>query len=98
MTDFRFIEAKFATQEQAESVVRKLTALRGNRFRIERVQPPGAAAHPSSAHAEFADEAGIGMTSADAGTDLPFSLSVQIPAMAVEQAISVIRAANGYVR
>lgn len=33
------LSAKFASQEDAESAVRKLAALRGDRFRLERVSP-----------------------------------------------------------
>lgn len=31
------LHARFATQDQAESVIRKLTALRGDEFRLERI-------------------------------------------------------------
>lgn len=34
--DTQTIQARFSSQEQAESAVRKLAALRGDRFRIER--------------------------------------------------------------
>ncbi|TJY43462.1 hypothetical protein E5161_06160 [Cohnella pontilimi] len=34
--DTHTIQARFATQEEAESAVRKLSSLRGDRFRLER--------------------------------------------------------------
>jgi hypothetical protein len=34
--DMHTIHARFTTQEEAESVVRKLSSLRGDRFRLER--------------------------------------------------------------
>lgn len=55
------IRAKFATQDQAESVIRKLSALRGDRFRLEKTG--GAAGAPSSpagaGSPQSADDAGM---------------------------------------
>jgi hypothetical protein len=51
--DSQTLQARFASQEQAESAVRKLSSLRGDRFRLERAtgysenSTPDAAADPS---------------------------------------------------
>ena len=41
------LQARFATQEQAESVMRKLASLRSDCFRLERVGTPGDTASPA---------------------------------------------------
>lgn len=98
MTDVRFIAANFTTQEQAESVVRKLASLRGDRFRIERELPADAAGPISGASVEFASEVGVGGSAPNDVSESSFTLSLQVPATCVDQACSVIRAAGGQLR
>ncbi|MBW5444917.1 hypothetical protein GE107_02410 [Cohnella sp. CFH 77786] len=52
------IQARFSTQEQAESAVRKLASLRGDRFRIEREAAYAQAGTP----AIDADQSADGLT------------------------------------
>lgn len=102
------INASFGSQEQAESAVRKLRALRGDCFRIE---CHGASAQDdglSSSHIEFAAEADLAgervQRRADASDFVPeqtggssFTLSANIPNQAADQARRVIREAGGQV-
>ena len=83
------LQAAFASQDQAESVIRKLSFLRGDRFRLER------------ADGASGDLAGNGRQEAEFGSDLgasassEFTLSVLIPTEAADQARTVIRQAGG---
>jgi len=83
--DMQPLQAGFATQDQAESVIRKLSALRGDRFRLERAggTAPGAA---EQWNAEFGSELGGGAE---------FQLSVHVPKEAESQARTVIQQAGG---
>ncbi|WP_123039791.1 hypothetical protein [Cohnella candidum] len=81
--DVQTIQARFDNQEQAESAIRKLAALRGDRFRIER---------EGSFSVEFAAELGTPEEAAESGS---FTLSANIPQEASDRARSVIEAAGG---
>lgn len=100
------INARFGSQEQAESAVRKLRALRGDCFRIECHGAGASEEGLSSSRMEFAAESELtGETvqrQADATQFTPdqnggqsFSLSANIPDQAVDQARSVIQEAGG---
>ncbi len=96
--DSATINARFGTQEQAESAVRKLRALRGDCFRIECESVQAAPSGLADTHVEFAAENGFLPTLADQ-TDprlkLSFTLSAQLPVQVAEQARSVIFDAGG---
>jgi len=79
------LQAAFATQDQAESVIRKLSALRGDCFRLERI------GGVMNANVEFSGE--LGASSKE--TTAEFTLAVNIPAAAAEQARTVIIGAGG---
>ncbi len=83
------LQARFASQDQAESVIRKLSALRGDRFRLERA---GEAFGTSTGNARQDSEFGsdLGMTAPS-----EFTLSALIPTDAAEPARTVIRQAGG---
>ena len=88
------MHAAFNSQDEAESAIRKLSALRGDQFRLERIpgteadaiftdSAPGFSVEASSTLGEFASPEAL------------FSLSVKIPGSATEQARTVIRDAGG---
>ncbi|XID95395.1 hypothetical protein ACF3MZ_13140 [Paenibacillaceae bacterium WGS1546] len=54
--DMQPLQAGFASQDQAESAVRKLSALRGDRFRLERAE---AAIDLGDSYAHTADDSGM---------------------------------------
>ncbi|TVY00515.1 hypothetical protein [Cohnella terricola] len=83
--EMQSLQAGFANQDQAESVIRKLSALRGDCFRLER------AGGVKNANFEFAGE--LGASSKVMAAE--FTLAVNIPAAAVEQARTVIIGAGG---
>ncbi|WP_019007280.1 hypothetical protein [Cohnella laeviribosi] len=88
--EMRPLVAGFSSQDQAEHAARKLLALRADRFRIERkggVSESGV----SDAFLEAAEEPGT------LGAPGPFSLSVQVPAVAFARARTVIEQAGGRV-
>lgn len=49
------LQARFATQEQAESVMRKLASLRSDYFRLERVGTQGDIAFPATDYSQAVD-------------------------------------------
>ncbi|WP_256760172.1 hypothetical protein [Cohnella sp. WQ 127256] len=102
------LQAKFATQDQAESVMRKLASLRSDCFRLERVgsdthgeglSTPGlaGAGFQSSLEVEASlDAAGFQANSTDSvGASSVFTLSANVPTEATEQARTVILQAGG---
>ena len=105
------ISARFRSQEQAESAVRKLRALRGDCFRIECHGDADAAADSlSSLQVEFAAESDLAgeiarpnaadspsSAAADQLAEPSFTLSASIPDQATDQAHSVIAEAGGQV-
>jgi hypothetical protein len=107
--DMQPLHASFDDQDQAEEAIRKLASLRGNRFRMERAVHgddfgSGAAVAPAAGTMnELAGELLAG-SSIEAGAELGheppaalFSLSLDIPAEAAEQARKVIEQAGGRV-
>lgn len=93
--EMQSLHAAFNSQEEAESVIRKLSALRGDRFRLEKI--PG-----SETDAIFTDSAltalSVEASSAlgeFAGSEALYSLSVNVPGSATEQARTVIMDAGG---
>lgn len=93
------IQARFPSQEQAESAVRKLASLRGDCFRLEREtgfpQAATFALETEMANLDAPVESfGWANEPVRAG-QASFSLSVQIPVGAAEQARTVIREAGG---
>ncbi|MFC4599330.1 hypothetical protein [Cohnella hongkongensis] len=82
------LQATFSTQAQAESVVRKLSALRADRFRLERADgSAGSSPGREPWNAEIGSELG-----ADAAE---FTLAALVPTDALAQARTVIRQAGG---
>ena len=96
--DMQAIQARFATQQQAEAAVRKLAALRGDQFRLER---QGVGAADAAVSTDLADMDALGALTefqpvdGEVSSFLSFSLSAVVPAMATEQARSVIADAGG---
>ena len=106
--DMQPLQASFEHQEQAEEAIRKLAALRGDRFRMERaIHGPDfgsavASAPEATTMNRLADELLTGGARVEAADELgalppsaPFSLSARIPAEALEQARKVIEQAGG---
>ncbi|MFC5405137.1 hypothetical protein [Cohnella soli] len=95
--DMQPLHAGFETQDQAEAAIRKLGALRGDRFRLSRTSVPdaiGAAGDMTDAGTEFSEE--IGLTAAGfAPNAIEFTLSASVPGAAAEQARAVIEQAGG---
>ncbi|MBB6675387.1 hypothetical protein [Cohnella nanjingensis] len=109
--DMQRLQASFTSQDQAEEAIRKLTALRGNRFRMAR---EGAGADFGSgvvdANAQMnamANSLLYGASEPELGDELgrsavleseaAFSLSADVPASAIEQARQVVAQAGGTV-
>ncbi len=102
------LEASFASQEQAEAAVRKLASLRGNRFRLSRAGAGESGGEYVESNAqmnavanallyggtelEMADEPGSAPGGSAAAA---FTLSVDVPAEAAEQARQVVTQAGG---
>lgn len=84
--DIQTIQARFPTQEQAEAAVRKLSFLRGDRFRVER---------DGSGMSAAAGDEPLEWGGAESAVASPFSLSADIPATIAEQARGVILGAGG---
>ncbi|MBN2983290.1 MULTISPECIES: hypothetical protein [Cohnella] len=89
--DMVSMAASFPSQDQAERAVRKLAALRADRFRMERLGGE-AGSLPGDQGIEASGELG------EADSAEAFSLSVQVPAAAARQARTVIEQAGGQVR
>jgi len=100
------INARFGTQEQAESALRKLRALRGDCFRIECHGASASADNLSSLQVEFATESDLAGESVRRRANEPihlsdqtggqsFTLSANMPDQAVDQARSVVHEAGG---
>ncbi len=93
--EMQSLHAAFNSQEEAESAIRKLSALRGDQFRLEKM--PG-----TNKDAIFTDSA-LSASSVEASGSLGefaspealYSLSVKVPGSASEQARKVIRDAGG---
>lgn len=81
--DMQSIQAEFTSQDQAESVMKKLGSLRGDRFRLER-----AGVSLGDSRVEFAEEVG-------SNAPAEFTLSANVPGDATEQARAVILQAGG---
>ena len=99
--DMEPLQARFETQDQAESVIRKLSALRSDRFRLERASAGAAASSGGQAwSAEAGSDLGVIAASSDAAAsaaDAEFTLSAIVPAAAADQARTVIRQAGGVI-
>ncbi len=116
--DRQTLQASFASQDAAESAIRKLSALRGDNFRLEKkgsVDPgrtPQAALTSGRANVpgDYTDTdeiytGGMGLYEAEASSNLGefaspealYSLSVQVPGLAAEQARTVLLQAGGTV-
>lgn len=112
------LNAAFNSQEEAESAIRKLSALRGDQFRLEKI--PGTEMAPKSTRvmealtspdhvdnytdtdAIFTDSARPAFSVEASSTlgefaspEALFSLSVNVPGSATEQARTVIKDAGG---
>jgi hypothetical protein len=93
--EMQSLHAAFNSQEEAESAIRKLSALRGDQFRLEKMPV-------SNSDAIFTDSA-VPALSVEASSALGeiaspealYSLSVHVPGSASEQARKVIRDAGG---
>ncbi|MFC5467085.1 hypothetical protein ACFPPD_00010 [Cohnella suwonensis] len=95
--DMQALHAGFETQDQAESAIRKLAALRSDRFRLSRAtagEAFGSETDLADASAEFAEEIGLTATGF-AGNAIAFTLSANVPDKAREQARAVIEQAGG---
>ncbi|QJD83665.1 hypothetical protein [Cohnella herbarum] len=108
--DMQPLQASFATQDQAESVIRKLASLRGDRFRLERASGnANQSSELSSASTADSDnpassllsnsrlEASEELTPARLGSSAEFTLSANVPGEATEQARTVILQAGGVI-
>ncbi|WP_349403249.1 hypothetical protein [Cohnella silvisoli] len=98
------IQARFATQDQAESAMRKLAALRSDRFRLERVatsldiDTSIEAAEDMSPLAASADAAAHQWgVSPEGSSSAVFTLSANVPDAATDQARTVILQAGGQI-
>lgn len=104
------MQASFATQDQAESVIRKLASLRGDRFRLERASgnaiqsseisaaSTADSANPSSSLlSDSRLEASEELTPAHSSSSAEFTLSANVPGEAAEQARTVILQAGGVI-
>ncbi|BBI34752.1 hypothetical protein [Cohnella abietis] len=97
--DMQPLQAKFATQDQAESAIRKLSSLRSDCFRLEKIGPYSGQIETTEADAlqsidgltATALEGSISLGSPEAA----FTLSASVPGLATDQARSVILQAGG---
>jgi hypothetical protein len=96
------MQARFATQDQAESAMRKLSALRSDCFRLERAANyDDAGAEATADSSQFVDDL---TASVLAGSviqsslgDAEYTLSANVPGVASEQARNVILQAGGQI-
>jgi hypothetical protein len=92
------MQARFATQDQAESVMRKLASLRSDCFRLERA---GHYADSEASSLDYSPTALSLSSSVIEGTVVnpaeEFMLSANVPDAAKEQARNVIMQAGGQV-
>ncbi len=99
--DMEPLQARFETQDQAESVIRKLSALRSDRFRLERTSAGAAASSGGQSwNAEIGSDLGAIATPSNAyatSAAAEFTLSAIVPAAAADQARTVIRQAGGVI-
>jgi hypothetical protein len=110
--DMQPLQASFATQDQAESVIRKLASLRGDRFRLERAGVSGNAltslAGATSSDSDSGDlsmsarsdsrlEASEELTPTKQNSVAEFTLSANVPGNATDQARTVILQAGGVI-
>ncbi|WP_239617436.1 hypothetical protein [Cohnella mopanensis] len=97
--EMQSLQAKFDTQDQAESVIRKLASLRGDRFRLERASSAGAVSSaPEFSQTTALDsrlEASEELTPAQTSSNAEFTLSAIVPGDASDQARTVILQAGG---
>jgi hypothetical protein len=99
------LQARFASQDEAESAIRKLASLRSDCFRLERVSSDGgvtntADSDPMLSTSESMDglTSSIGAGSAfQDGYTAEFTLSANVPDEAAEQARKVILQAGGQI-
>jgi hypothetical protein len=100
--DMQPMQARFVTQDQAESAIRKLTALRSDSFRLERAAAYDDVGTEATAYSSLSED---GFTaSALAGSAIPYSsggaeytLSANVPGEAADQARTVILQAGGQI-
>lgn len=105
MLDMLPIQARFATQDQAESVIRKLASLRSETFRLERRGPNGLLDGASIMDISASE---VNLTSSVASNSIydsssssssseEFTLSANVPGAVADQARNVIMQAGGQV-
>jgi len=97
------MQARFTTQDQAESAIRKLASLRSDCFRLERAS--NTISNGDNAEREFSQISDLNGLSAagfaesatlNANDSIPeFTLSANVPNGATEQARTVIMQAGG---
>jgi len=92
--DMQPLQARFATQDQAESAMRKLASLRSDRFRLERV---GHEAQTNTSELESTFTSNVEELSSSGFTSsaAEFTLSANVPSEATEQARRVVLQAGG---
>ena len=95
------LQARFASQDQAESVIRKLASLRSETFRLEKMVPNGAV---DGASTMDVSASGVNLTSSIASdiaynsrSTEEFTLSANVPGAVADQARNVIVQAGGQV-
>ncbi|MFC5703681.1 hypothetical protein ACFPVX_20540 [Cohnella faecalis] len=95
--DMQPMHATFENQDDAEEAVRKLSALRGDRFRLEKVagKPAGVDSDASIEAAGSLGDPDSAFSSNETGGVPAFTLSANIPAEALERARTVIEQAGG---
>jgi hypothetical protein len=95
------LQARFASQDQAESVIRKLASLRSETFRLERMVPngvvDGASMMDISASGVNLNSSVASKSTYDSSSSEEFTLSASVPGAVADQARNVIMQAGGQV-
>lgn len=92
------IQARFSSQEQAESAVRKLASLRGDCLRVERTSGSAPSFDSEMAADWDAPAESFGWSNEPANPQAgAFTLSANVPVMAAEQARTVVQESGGQI-
>jgi hypothetical protein len=92
------MQARFASQNQAESAMRKLASLRSDCFRLERAGHDNEAVDPSMVtYPSIMSMTSTELENTSSPTVDEFTLSANVPGAVAEQARSVIMQAGGQV-
>lgn len=96
--DMLSMQARFASQDQAESVMRKLAFLRSDCFRLEKAGQDNESVDPTmDTYPSITSMSSTELESASSPIVDEFTLSANVPGAVAEQARSVIIQAGGQV-